>query len=505
MAAEMHKFHKHQPQLERIEPFVVPPWWKRITTVVKKGEEAGKAHHDRIVEDFGHKSLIFYTDGSGYNGGVGAATYQPRQLTSKFVRQKLAYMGKETQSTVYLAELKGIHMSLEITLAQQVRKFTRVDIFTDNQAAIASSAWPQRQSGQWLLRQIAEQLKALQQQGINVNIHWIPAHTGVPGNEAADQLAKLAAEPPAPYTTAVFALRSPSPTVDSVAEPTEPTGDLVAEPVVAPATGYATVAPDSTGVTAPPALETATATAHPALEAAVTTVPTAASATVTAPAHARRPKAPRAPRGPNQPKRHTPRGPLRPTTNQAPFTTVAAQRMLAKKTTRQRWIDEWESAPHGRVLHHHLPKPEKATLDRYTSMKRAVSATVFQLRTGKIGLKDYLWQIRRTDSPQCSCGDRQTVRHVLLQCSRYNALREEVWASPGSGWKGPRPPTSTKEIWKSRRAKTAAIFLLRTGLLGRFTRAAVEDDPPQEPPQRAPERAPAGASPGLIQPSSAPA
>lgn len=86
-------------------------------------------------------------------------------------------------------------MSLGITLRLKNRQFTRIDIFTDNQAAIASSAWPQRQSGQWLLRQISVRLVTLQQQGINVNIHWIPAHTGVPGNEHADELAKEPLKP----------------------------------------------------------------------------------------------------------------------------------------------------------------------------------------------------------------------------------------------------------------------------------------------------------------------
>ena len=100
--------------------------------------------------------------------------------------------------------------------------------------------------------------------------------------------------------------------------------------------------------------------------------------------------------------------------------------MVAKKSTTTRWLNEWDSAPSGRVLHHHLPKPEKATLDRYQGLKRAVSATVFQIRTGKIGLKDYRWRMRQADSPLCDCGDRQTVRHVLLHCSTYNALREEV-------------------------------------------------------------------------------
>ncbi|KAK8038423.1 hypothetical protein PG994_015190 [Apiospora phragmitis] len=49
---------------------------RRITTVVAKGEKAGKAHHD-------HKSLVLYANGSGYNGGVGAAAFLPKQATSR--------------------------------------------------------------------------------------------------------------------------------------------------------------------------------------------------------------------------------------------------------------------------------------------------------------------------------------------------------------------------------------------------------------------------------------
>ncbi|KAK8095120.1 reverse transcriptase [Apiospora kogelbergensis] len=120
------KFHQGLPPLEVITPFVVPPWWRRVSTVIGKSEKEGKAHHDHIVKTFGAK----------------------------------------------------------------------IDIFTDNQAAILSSAWPERQSGQWLLRQIAKQITTLRQRKIDLHIHWIPAHTGVPGNERADELAKAGAEAP---------------------------------------------------------------------------------------------------------------------------------------------------------------------------------------------------------------------------------------------------------------------------------------------------------------------
>ncbi|KAH8645373.1 hypothetical protein BX600DRAFT_167241 [Xylariales sp. PMI_506] len=60
------------------------------------------------------------------------------------------------------------------------------------------------------------------------------------------------------------------------------------------------------------------------------------------------------------------------------------------------------------------------------------------MRTGKIGLNDYLHGIRRAPSPLCECEEgRQTVRDVLINCRRYSALRRECWSHPSSDWTVP--------------------------------------------------------------------
>ena len=77
-------------------------------------------------------------------------------------------------------------------MVSQQRQCTAVCIYTDNQAAIRSSAKPKGKSGAYLLRRITQQVDELRTRGVQLKIRWIPSHRGIPGNEAADRAAKEA-------------------------------------------------------------------------------------------------------------------------------------------------------------------------------------------------------------------------------------------------------------------------------------------------------------------------
>ncbi|KAJ5190110.1 uncharacterized protein N7498_009095 [Penicillium cinerascens] len=97
-------------------------------------------------------------------------------------------MGTEQDSTVYSTELRAIEMATELVQEHA-------------QAALQALLRPRMPSGQVYLRGAIENLQKLAEQDIQVELRWIPAHQGIPGNELVDEHAKQAAkaEVPGPH------------------------------------------------------------------------------------------------------------------------------------------------------------------------------------------------------------------------------------------------------------------------------------------------------------------
>ncbi|KAJ5524135.1 hypothetical protein N7494_010785 [Penicillium frequentans] len=154
---------------------------------------------------------IFWTDGSFQRvgalnkGGAAAVWFDPTRDEWYSWREKPPY-GDTTSND---AELLGIGIALR-TASSFIAKFQQnhpfipvarheVFVFTDSSACLQliprAHFYPlcKQWARQSLLGDILEASASLKRLGANIQLHWVPSHSGVIGNEVADREARYAA------------------------------------------------------------------------------------------------------------------------------------------------------------------------------------------------------------------------------------------------------------------------------------------------------------------------
>ena len=115
-----------------------------------------------------------------------------------------------------------------------------------------------------------------------------------------------------------------------------------------------------------------------------------------------------------------------------------------------------------RTLYSAISPTEQKTTENTTLLKKAESAQKTQIRTGKIGLANFIYQRRipAVTSPACPCGwHRQTPEHVIMFC-RLIDNREKMFCAGTNNYQQ-----------LTERSKTLKIFttwLMKTGLVTQF-------------------------------------
>jgi ribonuclease HI len=269
-------------------------------------------------------------------------------------------MGDNETSTVYAAELQGIKLALQIADedAEKGNKRDRLIIFTDNQGAIKTFQNPTGRSSAYIVADAIQLINKLQgERGMRVEIRWVPAHTSIWGNEAADRAAKRAAKQDA---------------------------------------GAGQENDNATQIRI--------------------------------------------------------------------YHLQATLKTWVKRQTRAEWIDSWKAETRRRATFKHTPQPTHEILRLHHGLKKLQSALLIQMRTEKIGLRDFLWKRRvsEVDDPGCDYGEgRHTVDHILLRCRTYNEARGRILG------RGRR--IDLRAILNEPKLVTKAIRLMeQTRLLGHF-------------------------------------
>ena len=108
-------------------------------------------------------------------------------------------------------------------------------------------------------------------------------------------------------------------------------------------------------------------------------------------------------------------------------TLLTTARRVINKALQNAWETIWRQGKHGRYLHSLHIGPDKKTLKTYQDLLHTISSIIIQMRTGKIGLRAYLYSINKAGQRMCENGD-QTVEHILLKCREWVVERHELWA-----------------------------------------------------------------------------
>jgi len=182
-----HGFHRYA---EIIAPFPVPPWATPLDVAIGSDRVLATTYAQQKRDTYN-----YWADISGRDGVVGAAFasgsgFTPQQLSrAEFA---ITYM-PSIYSHIYASELYGIYRAVGEYILQAKSGLSQIEELyhiCDSQSALNSLQTITYQCGQVLLTAIRQSILKISRMGHDVQSRWVPAHSGIPGNERANFLAR---------------------------------------------------------------------------------------------------------------------------------------------------------------------------------------------------------------------------------------------------------------------------------------------------------------------------
>jgi hypothetical protein len=110
--------------LEPKQLYIIAPWWRPPNIHITPDKKRGREEHDSVISRPRTSALVLYTDSSCINDKVGASV-----VTADGSITHRSYLGQASEVTVYVAELRGILLALQIAYEKD---YKAVIVFTDN-------------------------------------------------------------------------------------------------------------------------------------------------------------------------------------------------------------------------------------------------------------------------------------------------------------------------------------------------------------------------------------
>ncbi|MEW8546767.1 MAG: reverse transcriptase domain-containing protein [Candidatus Thiodiazotropha sp.] len=150
-----------------------------------------------LLQQISHEEIVIFTDGSALGNpgptGAGAVVYLDGYQSSPILLKK----GVSPMSNNYTGELVGIQIALEFITDLHDKAGVNgrsIHIFTDCQGAIISAFNNQIPKNKIdIILKIKECVNQILDNGNQIQVHWVPGHKDIAGNELADFQAKEAA------------------------------------------------------------------------------------------------------------------------------------------------------------------------------------------------------------------------------------------------------------------------------------------------------------------------